>query len=60
MLETANIIDPALADSPRKMVDFRNVAVHEYHRLDMEIVAAVITNELAQILRFISVVLRLK
>ncbi len=59
LLETANIIDPALADSLRKMVGFRNVAVHEYQRLDMAIVASVIKHELAQILRFTNVVLRL-
>lgn len=59
LLETANIIDPALADSMRKMVGFRNVAVHEYQRLDIEIVASVIKHELAQILRFASIALRL-
>jgi uncharacterized protein YutE (UPF0331/DUF86 family) len=59
LLEAAKIIDSALAKSMRRMVGFRNVAVHEYQRLDMAIVVSVIERELAQILRIVTVALRL-
>jgi uncharacterized protein YutE (UPF0331/DUF86 family) len=58
LLESAAIIDPALAQSLRKMVGFRNVAVHEYQRLDLSILASIIERELDQVLRFASVALR--
>ena len=59
LLAHAAIIDPALALSLQKMVGFRNVAVHEYQRLNLAIVAAIIDQELDQVLRFASAALRL-
>ena len=58
LLESARLIDEALANSLRKMVGFRNVAVHEYQRLDLAIVASIIERELDQILRFTRIALR--
>ena len=46
LLHTHGAIDAALADALRRMVGFRNVAVHDYEALDMGIVAAVIDREL--------------
>jgi uncharacterized protein YutE (UPF0331/DUF86 family) len=59
LLAGAEIIDAPLAESLRKMVGFRNVAVHEYQRLNLDIVASVVEHELAQILRFVTIALRL-
>lgn len=58
LLESANLIDAVLAGSLRKMVGFRNVAVHEYRRLDLSIVVSIIERELDQILRFTRIALR--
>jgi len=34
------------------MVDFRNVAVHDYQKLNLAIVGAIISGELADLLAF--------
>jgi len=46
LLHTHGVIDAELADALRRMVGFRNIAVHDYEALDMGIVAAVIDREL--------------
>jgi uncharacterized protein YutE (UPF0331/DUF86 family) len=48
LLEKAGAIDARLADQMRKMVGFRNIAIHDYMRLDRAIVAAVIERGLAE------------
>ncbi len=58
LLESAKIIDATLAQSLRHMVGFRNVAIHEYQRLDLSILASIIERELDQILRFTGIALR--
>lgn len=58
LLAPAHLIDPALAQSLRKMVGFRNVAIHEYQPLDLAILAAIIERELDQVLRFSTIALR--
>ncbi|MCU0930124.1 MAG: DUF86 domain-containing protein [Burkholderiaceae bacterium] len=46
LLQAHGTIDATLGQALRRMVGFRNVAVHEYEALDMTIVAAVIDREL--------------
>lgn len=41
MLATAGLLDAALAEALMRMVGFRNVAVHEYRALNLDIVRAV-------------------
>ena len=41
LLERAKLLDPSLARSMRSMVGFRNVAVHQYEELDLEILRAI-------------------
>jgi uncharacterized protein YutE (UPF0331/DUF86 family) len=60
LLESAQVISAALADSLKKMVGFRNLAVREYQKIDIAIVAAIIECELAHVLQFASVALRLE
>ncbi len=46
LLKDAKIIDEKVYKPMRAMVGFRNVAVHEYQRIDNKIVASVINNHL--------------
>lgn len=52
LLETAGVIDSGLSANLQSMVGFRNVAVHDYRRLDMAIVVWVIEEGLDDLLRF--------
>ncbi len=42
LLERAGLIDPALCKSLRGMTGFRNVAVHQYEQLDLEVLRCVV------------------
>lgn len=56
-LHAAGLIDAPLAAAMKRMVGFRNIAVHEYRRLDPAILAAVIARDLDDVLRFAATVL---
>jgi uncharacterized protein YutE (UPF0331/DUF86 family) len=51
-------IDTALADGLKRMVGYRNIAVHEYQTLQLPITVAVITRHLDDFLIYSSTVLR--
>lgn len=59
LLEQAGVLSPALADPLRKMVGFRNIAVHEYQKLDIAIVKHVVTDRLDDFLAFAGLLVRL-
>lgn len=46
ILAQAKIIDSMLSDKMKRMVGFRNVAIHEYHTLSMNIVESIIQRNL--------------
>ncbi len=46
MLERESLLSPDVAERMRRMVGFRNVAVHEYRRLDPSIVRTVVEHRL--------------
>ncbi len=46
LLQTAGILPADLANRMQKMVGFRNVAVHEYTRLNLDVVRTIITKQL--------------
>lgn len=48
MLAQAGWIDDNLADALKRMVGFRNVAVHDYQALQLPITVAVIRDHLAE------------
>ena len=48
LLERAGLLDAALAEGLRRMVGFRNLAVHAYQDLDLAIVEAIIERHLAE------------
>lgn len=52
MLWRANILPADLNDRLQKMIGFRNLAVHQYRDLDLDIVEAVITKNLDDLLIF--------
>jgi uncharacterized protein YutE (UPF0331/DUF86 family) len=58
LLETAGMLDHALADQLRKMVGFRNVAIHEYQKLDLEIVRRIVVESLDDFLAFTRILLK--
>lgn len=52
LLAQAGWISPNLADSMKRMVGFRNVAVHEYQTLQLPITVQIITQHLDEFAQF--------
>ena len=57
LLAQAGWIDAILADKLKRMVGFRNIAVHEYQALQLPITVAVIENHLDEFLQYSKAVL---
>jgi uncharacterized protein YutE (UPF0331/DUF86 family) len=58
MLVGAKALDLGLAESLKQMVGFRNVAVHDYTRLNLDIVRSIIARQLADLENFAAECLR--
>ncbi|MEK6640902.1 MAG: DUF86 domain-containing protein [Nitrospirota bacterium] len=58
LLQTAGILLPDLATRMQRMVSFRNVAVHEYIRLNLDVVRAIITKQLEDFRTFSSTIVK--
>lgn len=58
LLEAARLVDAALADRLRKMVGFRNVAIHDYQKLNLDIVRSIVVDRLDDFLTFARLLLR--
>lgn len=58
-LQDANIIDDNLAKTLMNMVGFRNIAVHDYQSIDLDILQAIIENHLTDFTVYTKVVLKL-
>ena len=52
LLERADLLDSDLAGRMSRMVGFRNVAVHDYRKLSMDIVASLVRERLDDFLDF--------
>lgn len=52
LLERAGRLDPALASAMRRMVGFRKFAVHDYQRLALAIVQAIVERDAEELLVF--------
>lgn len=52
LLEHEGVISSDLADQLKRMIGFRNVLVHEYRKLDLEIMTDVINHRLEDLLDF--------
>lgn len=58
LLQTAGILPADLATRMQRMVGFRNIAVHEYTRLNLEVVQAIITKQLEGFRAFSSTIVK--
>jgi uncharacterized protein YutE (UPF0331/DUF86 family) len=58
LLEQAKLLDPDLAARLKKMVGFRNVAVHDYQKLNLDIVRRIVIDHLDDFLAFTRTILR--
>jgi uncharacterized protein YutE (UPF0331/DUF86 family) len=52
LLEQKSVIDPTLSGNLIKMIHFRNTVIHQYQRMDLQIVQKVITAGLDDLIRF--------
>lgn len=57
LLRRAAIVDETLAEHMRRMTGFRNVAVHEYRKLDPKIVDTIVRDRLGDLRAFAKVIL---
>lgn len=58
LLAQARWIDNDLAESLKRMIGFRNIAVHDYKKLQLVITVNVITQHLDEFLRYASAILQ--
>ena len=58
-LSRHGLLDSQLASRLAKTVGFRNIAVHEYNTLDMNILYSIITKEIGCFYEFADTVLRI-
>jgi uncharacterized protein YutE (UPF0331/DUF86 family) len=58
LLEEAGVLPADLAGRLKRMVGFRNVAVHDYRRLDLAVVKSIVTSRLDDFLAFTSTLLK--
>lgn len=58
LLQTAGILPADLAQHMQRMVGFRNVAIHEYARLNLDVVQAIITKQLDDFRTFSSTIVK--
>ena len=57
-LVDAGLLDDELGDRLMRMVGFRNVAIHEYQRLNLDVVQSILDHRLDDFRSFASVVLK--
>jgi uncharacterized protein YutE (UPF0331/DUF86 family) len=52
LLVRSGTLEPSLAEGLKRMVGFRNIAVHDYARLDLEIVRSILDRHLGDLEQF--------
>jgi uncharacterized protein YutE (UPF0331/DUF86 family) len=55
VLTEAGILPDALGQNLERMVGFRNVAVHEYQKINLDIVTSIVQNHLSDLRKFIGI-----
>jgi len=58
LLENAKIIGKVLSRKMQSMVGFRNIAIHDYQALDVDILKAILTKHLKDLERFYTTILK--
>lgn len=59
LLQEATIIDESLASTLMNMVGFRNIAVHDYQSIDLEILQAILEKHINDFKEYTKIVLRI-
>lgn len=59
LLEDAGVLSSALSARLMRMVGFRNVAVHDYQRLNLDVVESIVRHDLGDFGEYVRVVLSL-
>jgi uncharacterized protein YutE (UPF0331/DUF86 family) len=57
LLESAKIISKVLSKKMQSLVGFRNIAIHDYQALDVDILKAILTKHLRDLERFYTTIL---
>lgn len=57
LLELENIIPSSLSNKMKAMVGFRNIAVHDYQEINLEILQKILENHLVDFLQFTKTIL---
>ncbi|MEK4387897.1 DUF86 domain-containing protein [Solibacillus sp. FSL W7-1464] len=60
LLEEADVIDSSLAKTLMNMVGFRNIAVHDYQALDIEILEAILEKHIGDFKTFTKIILQIE
>jgi uncharacterized protein YutE (UPF0331/DUF86 family) len=58
ILREKGVVDPELASKMEKMTGFRNIAVHNYQALDLDILKSILSNNLKDLEDFSSALLQ--
>jgi len=59
ILQDNRIITPEMCERLKAMIGFRNIAIHNYQRLNLKIIQAIIEKDLKDLLSFTDVVLKI-
>jgi uncharacterized protein YutE (UPF0331/DUF86 family) len=59
ILHKSSLIDKELSGILMAMVGFRNIAVHDYQKLNLQIVQNIIDRHLKDLARFIEIILKI-
>ena len=59
ILQNNKIITPEMSERLKAMIGFRNIAIHNYQRLNLKIIQAIIEKDLKNLLYFTDVILKI-
>ena len=59
ILQNNKIISPEMCERLKAMIGFRNIAIHNYQRLNLKIIQAIIEKDLKDLLCFTDVILKI-
>ena len=59
ILQDNKIITPEMSERLKAMIGFRNIAIHNYQRLNLKIIQAIIEKDLKDLLYFTDVILKI-
>jgi len=59
ILQNNKIVSPEMSERLKAMIGFRNIAIHNYQRLNLKIIQAIIEKDLKDLLYFTDVILKI-